>query len=86
MIYVTHHLPHPCIAAQFTLLTPSPHIQSGSILALKGCSKLTNVELRYTKITGMPGVTDPNAFAVLCLSMVVLGVLLYNILRLLKWF
>lgn len=37
-------------------------------------------------VAGMPGVQSDNAFVILCVSMVVLGVLLYGILRLLKWF
>ena len=37
-------------------------------------------------VSGMPGVAADNAFAILCMSMVVLGVVLYLLLRLLKWF
>lgn len=37
-------------------------------------------------VAGMPGMTSGNAFTILCVSMVVLGVLLYLLLRLLKWF
>lgn len=37
-------------------------------------------------VAGMPGMESTNAFAILCVGMVVLGVLLYGVLRLLKWF
>lgn len=37
-------------------------------------------------VAGMPGVATPDAFWILCLSLIVLGLLLYLILRWKKWF
>ena len=37
-------------------------------------------------VAGMPGTTEPNAFLILCASMVGIGLFLYIILRLIKWF
>ena len=37
-------------------------------------------------VAGMPGTTNPNAFALLCGAMVVVGALGYMVLRWIKWF
>ena len=37
-------------------------------------------------VAGMPGTTHPDSFAILCGAMIVMGLLLYLILRWIKWF
>jgi zinc transporter len=37
-------------------------------------------------VAGMPGTDDPNAFLILCSSMVLIGLVLYVVLRWIKWF
>ena len=37
-------------------------------------------------VAGMPGLENPQSFAILCAAMVILGLLLYFLLRLIKWF